>query len=80
MSNTQQPAQLHNAATVLHESGIGLPGAADDLMLCMQHADLWSAADRRQLLDILGQLVRQVLPCVAALCRRFAFCTCLSVA
>ena len=60
-SSIQPPAQLQNAAAVLHESSIWLPAAADFLLLCMQHADLWSAADRRRLLDILGQLVRHVL-------------------
>jgi hypothetical protein len=60
-SGAQQTAQLHHAASALHESSIWLPAAADFLLLCMQHADLWSAADRRQLLDIVGQLLRQVL-------------------
>ena len=58
----QQPANLADAISELHERSLWLPAAAGSLLLLMQEHPLYAQVDdKRQLLDTLGQLLQEVL-------------------
>ena len=57
----QQLAKLREISRALHESSIWLSAAAGTLLLCLQHASICHAVDKRQVLSASGQLIYKVL-------------------